>query len=463
MKNKKVFIITDLGGGDGGKGGVVHGVSSKMRAHTVIKVGGAQGSHGVRTSKGQSFNFSHFGCGTFEGVLTHVSPLMVIDPIRLLEEGNDLRFKKGIPETWDMLTVDENCLCSIPYHGITSRLRELSKKDQQKGTVGVGTGEATIDAELHPELALYVKDISQPGLREKIEAIRNFQIKKLKPIIENLDNRLKSDKNFWDEELMLLNAPEFIDWIFDRLNDFQKHVRVVSSEHLKEKILSKDGVAVVESSHGILTDRYYGFHPYVSRLRTVPSRVIDFLETIGYEDEIVHLGVTRAYQIRHGAGPMVTEDPELVDKLLPGSAKDDNRWQGKVRVGPLDFVALRYSIEVCGGPEAFDGIAVTWLDQIQEIGSWQTCDAYQGVEDSNFFSSTGSILVRRGEDENQIQHQEALGKQLQACKPVVQSESLAPFSDQSLVSLVSEVMIDKLGVPLKMVSLGSTELHKRYL
>ena len=52
---KKVFIVTDLGGGDGGKGGVVHKICTETKAHTVVKVGGAQGSHGVHTIRGENF------------------------------------------------------------------------------------------------------------------------------------------------------------------------------------------------------------------------------------------------------------------------------------------------------------------------------------------------------------------------------------------------------------------------
>ena len=39
---KKVYIVTDLGPGDGGKGGVVHKIASQFNAHTIVKVGGAQ-------------------------------------------------------------------------------------------------------------------------------------------------------------------------------------------------------------------------------------------------------------------------------------------------------------------------------------------------------------------------------------------------------------------------------------
>ncbi len=83
---KELYTVTDLGPGDGGKGGVVHKISHLKRAHTIIKVGGAQGSHGVTTSRGESFAFSQFGCGTFEGVKTHLTPRFVCSPDGLLNQ-----------------------------------------------------------------------------------------------------------------------------------------------------------------------------------------------------------------------------------------------------------------------------------------------------------------------------------------------------------------------------------------
>ena len=44
---KKIYAVTDLGPGDGGKGSVVHKISCMKRARTILKVGGAQGRHGV--------------------------------------------------------------------------------------------------------------------------------------------------------------------------------------------------------------------------------------------------------------------------------------------------------------------------------------------------------------------------------------------------------------------------------
>jgi adenylosuccinate synthase len=194
----------------------------------------------------------------------------------------------------------------------------------------------------------------------------------------------------------------------------------------------------------------------------MPSVSLNLLNECRYDGEVVKIGVTRAYQIRHGAGPMVTEDTDMLLKLLPGSSKDENRWQGKVRVGPLDFVALRYAINACGGPSMFDGIAVTWFDQIPIYGSWDTCDSYTGTSGNRFFSSDGEIVVHTSTDnESQLVYQQKLGEALRKCQPVVDTRNISLNTDKaSLVSLCGEVIEDKLKVPLAMLSLGPTEDHK---
>ncbi len=171
--------------------------------------------------------------------------------------------------------------------------------------------------------------------------------------------------------------------------------------------------------------------------------------------------MTRAYQIRHGAGPLVTDSPELAKNLLPGRNKDENRWQGKVRVGPLDFVALRYSVDVCGGPSAFDGIAVSWFDQIQLNGEWSVCDSYAGANDPEFFSNDGrTINVRRGENLDQVRRQEKLAEKLFKCRPVIDTFQLPEEDDERTGETCRAVVEQKLGVPVKMISFGPTEDDK---
>ena len=458
---KQLFIIADLGGGDGGKGGVVHKICEVKKAHTVLKVGGAQGSHGVRTSGGLSFDFSQFGCGTLEGIRTHVTSKMVVDPNALVHEGNLLKYTCGIRNAFDMITVDKEALCVTPFHRIASQLRELSRKDNPKGTVGTGVGEAVMDAELFPHLAIRVKDIASPHLSDMLEAVRIQKIRDLEGIIVGVENLWDADRVAADALTTVLYNQAMSQATAQGFREMALLVRVVDADYLKREIFSRDGTVVVETSHGILTDRYHGFYPHTTKLRTVPSVSLGLAQDCGYDGEILLIGVTRAYQIRHGAGPMVTECPEQVEKLLPGSHKEENRWQGKVRVGPLDFVSLRYAIEVCGGAQAFSGLAVTWFDQIPVFGSWQWCDSYQGADDPNFFYPSGEICVRYGADNEQLMYQQRLGELLRKCKPNVTAYNIAQGVERDdLVALCTGVMKEHLNVPVRIISFGATEKDK---
>jgi adenylosuccinate synthase len=456
---KKVFIVTDLGPGDGGKGGVVHKICREMGSHTVVKKGGAQGNHGVRTSRGESFNFSHFGCGTFEGVRTHISSQMVIDPIGLVHEGELLKYQHGVRDVFELITVEEDVLCSTPFHLIASRLRELARKNNPKGTVGLGIGEALLDSETQPGLAIKVKDLGKKDLRDKLQAVRLQKLDSLAEIIAG--PFWDSDREVAMEHIANLRNPAFVDSIVASFQDTRSLVTIVSREYLKDNVFSRDCVVVFESSHGVLTDRYYGFHPHTTKLRTVPASALNLLKECEYEGEVMKLGVTRAYQVRHGAGPMVTEDPLMAMYLLPGSNKEENRWQGKVRVGPLDLVALRYAINVCGGPQEFDGLAVTWFDQIEASREWRVCDRYTDTGNLKFFSEEREIKVRHGSGTDQLEYQERLGKILRGCQPYLTSYTVSgDASKEDLTNLCGEVVEAKLRVPLAMISFGPTEDDK---
>jgi adenylosuccinate synthase len=463
--SKKVVVTSDLGGGDGGKGGVIDASCLYYNAHTIVKVGSPAGSHGITTLKGVSFNFSQFGCGTPDGIPTHISNLMLVEPIRFLMEGEKLEHEFGIRNVFDLVTLDERALCVTPFHTITSQLCELALKDKQKGTVGTGAGVAMLDLERGEEYAVKVHDIPTPELRKKLIAIREDKLRTLKPLIDD------PEKSFWESDqkraqslITFLFDEEFIERIIGNFKEMYQLVKVVNEDYLYDHILSKEGTVVVESSNGILTDRYHGFHPFVSRLRTMPQRVVDMIKKRGYDGEVKILGITRAYQIRHGAGPMVTESSELLEHLLPGSNKDENRFQGRVRVGPLDFVALRYAIEACGGPEMFDGLAITWFDQIEKNGRWDICDEYIGADDTSLFVNSKRILVRHGVDEDQLTHQEKLGVALNKCRPVITSIDISVCKDKDdLIELCSQVFEEKLNLPVRMISFGPTSSHKVWL
>jgi len=438
---------------------VVHKIATMMKAHTVVKVGGAQGSHGVRTSNGESYAFSQWGCGTFEGIKTHISRRMVVSPVGLLNEASALINEWRIINAFDLLTVDEEAICTTSFHGIASRLKELSLGDNPRGTIGTGVGEAYRYSERFPDLTIRVRDFLRPDLRKMLVSVREQVCSDLESIIQE-NKFLAQDRETAEKEISLLTDDHFLDYVVEQFRKAGKLTNIVSTDFLGEEILAKKGVVVVESSHGILTDHYYGFHPHTSAIRTLPCFTKAMFDKSGYDGSIINIGVFRSYAIRHGAGPLPTANQSMNEDLLPGSHKEENRWQGKIRVGPIDLVLLRYAINACGGPKSFDGLAVTWFDQIIKAGEWKLCSRYANASQT-YFSPTGDIKVRHGENDEQLRYQEDLGKQLLSCNPEIESLKVpSTASHDELYAFCAERLERELGIPVKMISFGSTEKNK---
>lgn len=443
----RIITVFDLGPGDGGKGGIVHKLAKHHQAATIIKVGGAQGSHGVVTRR-QKFAFSQWGCGTFEGVKTHITPSLIISPTGLLNEADALGYH-GIINPFDMLTVDERVICSTPYHRIASRLKELCRTNP-RGTIGSGVGEAFRAAQQHPHLIIRAADLKS-NLRPKMAEIRDQQMSLFDELRFPTD---EADVELVREELALLNDPEFFEYVVERFTEVGKLVNVVDPDYMRREVFND--TAIVESSHGVLTDSEVGFAPHTSAIRTLPVFTNDMLRNEGFTGEITTIGVHRAYTIRHGAGPMPTTDDAMINDLLPGSHKEENRYQGKIRVGALDFVLLRYAVDVCGC--AVDGIALSWFDQIAKNGVWNICDEYQQY-DSRYFYSAHRIKKFEGDPAERSGYQHRLTTALFASKPTVTSLCV-PNSVEEQYRMCDEQFHEKLGIPVRLVSFGPTEADK---
>lgn len=445
----KVIVVFDLGPGDGGKGGIVHKLSCHHNADIILKVGGAQGNHGVSTGT-QSFAFSQWGCGTLEGVKTHITPLMVVSPDGLLNEAAALK-EAGIISPFDMLTIDEYAVCATPYHGIASRLKEMYRKTNPRGTIGTGVGEAHRKALSNPELTIRASDLTS-DLRAALIRVRNHYVDDLHELLRGEFSPL--DQQAANTEINLLFDGGFLDYNVDRFKEAGRNVRITGDSYLKHSIFDQNKTAIVESSHGILTDNEYGFWPYVSAIRTLPSFTHYMLRYSGYNGKIETIGVHRAYTIRHGAGPMPTADVAMNDSLLPGSCKLENRYQGRVRVGPLDLVLLRYALEVC--KPSIDALAISWFDQVSLNGSWDICNEYGNVN-MDYFHSPERIRINEGSD--RPTYRSGLCAALFAVKPIVSSIAV-PNSIEEQYRLCDRVLCEKLGVPVHIVSFGSTPRDK---
>lgn len=457
---RKVYVGTDAGPGDGGKGGFIHWAALALGAHTVIKEGGAQGNHGMSNSKGERFAFSQWGCGTLEGIPTFVSPRFVASPVGLLNEAQALRYQAGVHDPFALLTVDGRCVCTTSFHGIASRLKEMARGNNPRGTIGTGVGEAFRYAQRAPELTITAGDMSSVNLRERLAAVREQIRKDLSPITAG--EFMPDDREAVAHEIALLNDDSYLDAVEGWFREVARLVRVVDADYLGRVVLKRDGTAVVERSHGVLTDEFYGFHPHTSALRTLPSFTQGMLRDAGYGGPIVNIAIHRAYTIRHGAGPMPTADPSMGETLLPGSHKATNRYQGEVRVGALDLPLLRYAINAAGGQQAFDGLAITWFDQVVTNGEWRLCNRYrEGTDDRDFFTPEGELKVRHGDGEVQLRYTEGLGARLKGCVPEIEVRRIpAGATREELFELCAATLNERLGIPVRLLSLGPTETDK---
>ncbi len=431
-----IYVVTDLGPGDGGKGSIIHSLSCKINASIIIKRGGAQGSHGVCTSSGEKFNFSQWGCGTLEGIPTYCSEQMIISPIALENESNALK-KLGIYDPYVLLSVNPSCICSTPYHMISSQIEEILLGNNPRGTIGSGVGRAyRMYKEFGDKVTIFAYQLAdREQVYNKLKKQLDYYRERYARISRNTG--VIEDDTLINENLSLLHDNKYISYIVDAFEAIGHKVQIKEFS----EILKYDGQAIVECSHGVLTDSETGLKPHVSAIRTLPKYTCNMLKENGYNGKITNLAVHRAYEIRHGAGPIPTYSPEFTNQMLPGSHKDKNRWQGIVRAGALDINLMQYALE-SSKETTFDGIGLTWLDQILNTSRiWSICTGYKNKSICN----------------------ESYTNFLKRAEPIITDYRIKkPISTVELFDFVKEVFSNYIKVPLSIISFGPTEVEKIY-
>jgi adenylosuccinate synthase len=346
-------LVVDLGHGDAGKGTVVDRLCApRPGAAPVTAVirfnGGAQAAHNVVTTDGRHHTFAQFGSGTFHGVPTHLSRLMLVDPLALAAEARHLA-ALGVPAPLFLLTVDRRAALTTPYHAAANRAREQARGAARHGSCGMGIGETAAYALAHPADAPTAGDCtSRTALRRKLT---------------RLHDRLTAEHG-------PLDAPP-VDACLDAFTAFADHVTLVDESHLPGVL--RRGPAVFEGAQGVLLDEWHGFHPYTTWSTTTFDGAERLLAEAGLPRAAQRLGVVRTYTTRHGPGPLVTEDRGVAD-ALPEAHNGHGRWQGAFRAGHFDAVAHRYALTACGG---VDALAVTHLDAPARHGALRIARAYR--------------------------------------------------------------------------------------
>jgi len=292
--------------------------------------GGHQAGHHVVINDKLSHVFANFGSGTLQGVDTYWSPYCTVDPVGIMTELAVLK-SKGINP---MLYVDGKCPVTTPF----DKTENITINNQNKhGSCGVGFGQ-TIQREEDRYSLLFSDIFSKSVFSIKLGLIKDCYYKHL-TLGASVFDFMKAAVELRDSKNIKITngVPNFsLD------NDYSNYI--------------------FEGSQGLLLDQNIGFFPHVTRSNTGTKNIL----SMGY-DPYVYL-VTRAYQTRHGNGPMTNERLTHNIKSNPVEQQVKGGVQGNFRIAPLDLDLLKYGIERDGYINEFPfpfTLVITCMDLIQ--------------------------------------------------------------------------------------------------
>jgi adenylosuccinate synthase len=405
---QSAFIVVDLGFGDAGKGLLTDYLVRSARAELVVRFnGGAQAGHNVLTGDGRHHTFSQFGSGTFvAGVRTHLARPVVVHPTALRVEADRLALN-GVSDAFERLSVDPECRITSPFQQAAGRLRELLRAEAPHGSCGVGVGETVKDALESPERSLRFADLLRPErARERLFAQQAHKAREF----EQLRNQQLSA--VLEREYSALLDPELPDRWLSAAGLVAQRVRAVRDEELDWR---SDSV-VFEGAQGVLLDEHFGFHPYTTFSQCGFGGALAVLTNSRFRGDVRRIGVLRSYAVRHGPGPLPTED----ERVSAGTVELHNQtgpWQKHVRKGWADLVLLDYALRASGG---VDELAITHLDALRAFPEYACCVAYEG---------SGPLGLPNG-----IPEQESLTRRLLEARP-----SYRAIPAPTLCELIREV------------------------
>jgi len=396
-----VYLLVDLGFGDAGKGLLTDFLARRLGRGVVVRYnGGAQAGHNVLTPDGRHHTFAQFGAGTFvPGVRTYLSRYVVIHPTALLVEG-DLLQQKGVGDAYSRLRISAGALVITPFHQAANRIREMARREARHGSCGVGVGEAVEDALTAPETALRAADLLQPpALRQKLQAIREQKYHQIRPLCSAISDPLLS------QELDIFTRDEILENWLAAIERIRQLELIAPDETLREWLEESEQV-IFEGAQGVLLDAEAGFHPYTTWSNCTTHNAEELIRSFLPGAPVYRIGILRCYAVRHGPGPLPTEDATL--SSLIAEHNRSNPWQGPVRYGWFDPLLARYALQVTGG---VDCLAITHLDLLPRLEAWPYCRRYVLPSDVAGIAQAEPWLDQRGLSlDERARRTEALGK-----------------------------------------------------
>jgi adenylosuccinate synthase len=350
---------------------------------------------------------------------------MLVDPERLFLERDELGGQCGQADLWDRITIDRDAPLVTAFHRAANKVREVARGQERHGSCGAGIWEAQKDARNGFGLTLgMVREMSARRLRRWL---RDCQARKR----DELDGVLRKlgPAHYLVQDLY---RPDLADQLAETYSILSRLVPLTRG-------LPDVECAVFEGSQGLLLDEFYGWRPWVTGSTTTSKWARDALYELGGEHEITHIGCTRAYSTRHGAGPFVTHDSSI---NFPEPHNIYGLWQGEWRQGYTDFITLDYAVRC---DPSIDCLAVSHMDYVGRVDDWNVCIGYTMQDGTP--SVPGAVPIVPFD----LSGTEMLSRWMRVAQPV-----LRPLKGVDVPGLIAEAT----GLPVAYVGTGPTHVDR---
>lgn len=317
----KAYVVIGANYGDEGKGHITNFATKLTKANIVCRFnGGGQAGHTVNNGI-DTHVFKSISSGTFSVADTYLSEEFVLNPYTFSKEIEDLNKIGYSPKVY----IHADAKVTTIYDMAINAIAEISRGENRHGSCGLGFNE-TITRSVSG-FSLSVKDIfSDRELVDKLKKIHqewvpfrmshlgltSYTSEIIHPMVEVLSN-----DNYQHHANIIRNALNYL------------YVTSTDVRHLVHNAV------VFEGAQGLGLDQYLGEFPHVTRSCTGLSGAIHAFSKFGITT-VQPIYVTRAYNTRHGAGPLLHES-EIDHLCLEDNTNKTNEWQGKFRYAPLDI------------------------------------------------------------------------------------------------------------------------------
>ena len=343
----KSLLILGAQWGDEGKGKITNYFSEK--ADYVVRYQGGNNAGHTIVFDGKKYALRLIPSGIFNPKIRCVMGNgMVINPRAFFEEIEELQ-KAGF--SCSNLYLSDRAHVLFDHHLELDRLNEGALKEKKIGTTKKGIGPCYTDkvSRIGMRMCDFISD-DFPSLYKELLERKNKEILSFNGTPIDYETTLKEYSEM---------AKKIRPYVFDTV------------ALLKEARKAQKNI-LFEGAQGALLDIDFGSYPYVTSSSVTSGGAISG-SGIGLKgiDEV--LGIVKAYQTRVGEGAFPTELKNEIGDLL----RERGHEYGTVthrprRIGYLDLVALKYSIQING----ISSICLTLLDVLGGLKEIKVCTSY---------------------------------------------------------------------------------------